>query len=236
MSEDRICVGAFAGAFGVRGEVRLKSFCTEPEDITTYGPLWTEDEQSWEGEGMVVTRMARDLDIPITVHGCETVREPSGLAMSSRNLLLPKDRLAKAAALNAAMREAAAKASAGEPWAPLETAARQTLAEAGFGDVEYFDLRCAETLEALDSPTLPARLLAAAWMDGVRLIRLSDVLCASECKVQLDGQPIYLDDDHLADPTSVKVFGPYLAKEIFGLKSSSAQARKAVEVKPAEAL
>ncbi len=73
-------------------------------------------------------------------------------------------------------------------------------------------------------------------MDGVRLIRLSDVLCASECKVELDGQPIYLDDDHLADPTSVKVFGPYLAKEIFGLKSSSAQARKAVEVKPAEAL
>lgn len=43
VSEDRICVGAFAGAFGVRGEVRLKSFCTEPEDITTYGPLWTED-------------------------------------------------------------------------------------------------------------------------------------------------------------------------------------------------
>ncbi|MGR3365552.1 MAG: ribosome maturation factor RimM [Maritimibacter harenae] len=43
MSEDRICVGAFAGSFGVHGEVRLKSFCAEPEDIGTYGPLWTED-------------------------------------------------------------------------------------------------------------------------------------------------------------------------------------------------
>lgn len=43
MSEDRICVGAFAGAFGVHGEVRLKSFCTDPEAIATYGPLWTED-------------------------------------------------------------------------------------------------------------------------------------------------------------------------------------------------
>ncbi|SMH50790.1 ribosome maturation factor RimM [Maritimibacter sp. HL-12] len=43
MSDDRICVGVIAGAFGVRGEVRLKSFCAEPEDIGTYGPLWTED-------------------------------------------------------------------------------------------------------------------------------------------------------------------------------------------------
>ena len=40
---DRICVGAIAGAFGVRGEVRLKSFCAEPEDIASYGALWTED-------------------------------------------------------------------------------------------------------------------------------------------------------------------------------------------------
>ena len=40
---DRICVGAIAGAFGVMGEVRLKSFCTTPEDIAAYGPLWSED-------------------------------------------------------------------------------------------------------------------------------------------------------------------------------------------------
>lgn len=40
---DRVCVGAIAGAFGVQGEVRLKSFCTEPEDIASYGPLFSED-------------------------------------------------------------------------------------------------------------------------------------------------------------------------------------------------
>jgi 16S rRNA processing protein RimM len=39
----RICVGAISGAFGVQGEVRLKSFCAEPDDIASYGPLWTED-------------------------------------------------------------------------------------------------------------------------------------------------------------------------------------------------
>jgi hypothetical protein len=40
---ERVCVGAVAGAFGVAGEVRLKSFCAEPADIATYGPLSTED-------------------------------------------------------------------------------------------------------------------------------------------------------------------------------------------------
>ncbi|MGH1368169.1 MAG: ribosome maturation factor RimM [Maritimibacter sp.] len=54
MSEDRICVGALAGSFGVHGEVRIKSFCAEPEDIGTYGPLWTEDgSRSFE---IVLTR------------------------------------------------------------------------------------------------------------------------------------------------------------------------------------
>lgn len=43
---DRICVGAIAGAFGVRGEVRLKSFTATPEDIAAYGPLTTEDGET----------------------------------------------------------------------------------------------------------------------------------------------------------------------------------------------
>lgn len=40
---DRVCVGAIAGAFGVMGEVRLKSFCADPTAIADYGPLFTED-------------------------------------------------------------------------------------------------------------------------------------------------------------------------------------------------
>ena len=40
---DLICIGAIAGSFGVRGEVRIKSFTADPEDIATYGPLSTED-------------------------------------------------------------------------------------------------------------------------------------------------------------------------------------------------
>lgn len=40
---DLICVGAFAGSYGVQGDVRLKSFCAEPTAIADYGPLYTED-------------------------------------------------------------------------------------------------------------------------------------------------------------------------------------------------
>ncbi|MEL7116422.1 MAG: ribosome maturation factor RimM [Pseudomonadota bacterium] len=43
MKTEGVCVGAIAGAFGVQGEVRLKSFCAEPEAVGTYGPLWAED-------------------------------------------------------------------------------------------------------------------------------------------------------------------------------------------------
>jgi 16S rRNA processing protein RimM len=43
MSTSRICVGAVAGAYGVRGEVRLKSFCADPAAIAEYGPLFSED-------------------------------------------------------------------------------------------------------------------------------------------------------------------------------------------------
>ncbi len=43
MTTDRICVGVIGGAFGVTGEVRLKSFCAEPSAIADYGPLFTAD-------------------------------------------------------------------------------------------------------------------------------------------------------------------------------------------------
>ena len=44
----RVIVGALAGSYGVRGEVRLKSFCAVPEDIASYGPLQAEDGRRFE--------------------------------------------------------------------------------------------------------------------------------------------------------------------------------------------
>ncbi|WP_299968056.1 ribosome maturation factor RimM [uncultured Roseobacter sp.] len=46
MSEDRVCVGAIGGAYGVRGELRIKSFCAVAEDIESYSPLTGEDGDS----------------------------------------------------------------------------------------------------------------------------------------------------------------------------------------------
>ena len=55
---DRVCVGAVAGSFGVRGEVRLKSFCAQPEAIGDYGPLTSED--GIRSFGVKITRAVKN--------------------------------------------------------------------------------------------------------------------------------------------------------------------------------
>ncbi|MBO9433874.1 pantoate--beta-alanine ligase [Ruegeria sp. R13_0] len=137
--------------------------------------LQTQADRAYFGEKdyqqlLVVRRMARDLDIPIEVVGCPTVREPSGLAMSSRNLRLSAGGLHIAAQKNQIMRGMAEALSQGADFAPLSQAARDSLIAAGFTEVEYIDLRCAETLQTLSRADRPARLFVTAWADGVRLI------------------------------------------------------------------
>ncbi|MBT8153254.1 pantoate--beta-alanine ligase [Epibacterium ulvae] len=119
---------------------------------------------------MLVRCMARDLNIPIDVIGCPTVREASGLAMSSRNMRLSAEAKARAAKLYELMTKAATQLERGQDWTVLQQAALDQLAAAGFGEVEYFDLRCAQTLQPVTDTAKPARLLAAVWLDGVRLI------------------------------------------------------------------
>lgn len=118
----------------------------------------------------VVTRLARDLDIPITIHGCPTIREIDGLAMSSRNLLLSDRARTRAPALFEEMEAVAEGLRAGKPFADLHTTALARLEAAGFTKVDYLDLRAADDLTTLNAPTRPARLFAAAWLAGVRLI------------------------------------------------------------------
>ncbi|EIE49351.1 pantoate--beta-alanine ligase [Salipiger aestuarii] len=137
--------------------------------------LQTGADRAWFGEKdyqqlQVVRRMARDLDIPIEVIGCPTVREPDGLALSSRNLLLPADARARAPAMGREMRGMAEALTAGRSMAELTAHASAALAQAGFDKVEYLELRAADGLALLDRADRPARLLAAAWIGGVRLI------------------------------------------------------------------
>ncbi len=118
----------------------------------------------------VVRRMARDLDIPITVHGCPTIREIDGLAMSSRNLLLSDRARVNAPLLFEQMEEIAEGVVAGGDFAALRTAAVKRLEAANFTKIDYLEMRAADDLALLNASMRPTRLFAAAWLAGVRLI------------------------------------------------------------------
>jgi pantoate--beta-alanine ligase len=126
-------------------------------------------QKDWQ-QLQVVLRLVRDLNIPVQVVGCETIREADGLAMSSRNVRLTAEGRARAPVLYAAITRAADDIRAGHADRMAIREAAETMRAAGFERVEYIELRDAETLMPSDDPTRPRRMLAAAWLDGVRLI------------------------------------------------------------------
>jgi len=119
---------------------------------------------------LVVRRMAADLDLGVTVHGCPTIRDIDGLALSSRNLLLSDRARTTAPRLHEEMEAIAEGLRTGEDFADLRARAATRLDKAGFNRVDYLDLRAQDDLAVLDAPDCPARLFAAAWLAGVRLI------------------------------------------------------------------
>jgi pantoate--beta-alanine ligase len=118
----------------------------------------------------VVHRMARDLDIPVEVVACPTIREPDGLALSSRNARLSAEERAAAPGLAAALFEGACALGSGADAAAVLARAEAAILAAGFDRVEYLELRAEEDLAPLDRVGRPARLLAAAWLGETRLI------------------------------------------------------------------
>jgi pantoate--beta-alanine ligase len=118
---------------------------------------------------LVVTRMARDLDIPIEVIGVPTVREEDGLAMSSRNRFLSKHERHQATAIIRSLEQAADKIRAGTPQQTATKAASRSLSTLGF-EVDYVTARNAHTLAVPVSTDEPLRLLAAARIGATRLI------------------------------------------------------------------
>ncbi|MCO6385096.1 ribosome maturation factor RimM [Oceanicola sp. 502str15] len=85
---EMICVGAIGGAFGVQGEVRLKSFCAEPSDIADYGPLSTED-----GKRQFTVTLTRPLKgaLGARVSGIATKEQAD--ALKGTRLYVPRERL-----------------------------------------------------------------------------------------------------------------------------------------------
>jgi pantoate--beta-alanine ligase len=120
----------------------------------------------------VIRRLARDLDLPVEIVGGPIVREPDGLALSSRNVYLTDDERRIAPALRRVLGETAAALSAGMIVGAAEAAGVSALRSAGFQGVDYLETRDPESLARLPSGPLdrPARLLCAARLGRVRLL------------------------------------------------------------------
>ena len=120
----------------------------------------------------VVTRMARDLDIPTQIVGSPTERDGHGLALSSRNAYLSEAELEIARRLNGVLAQASVKAADRRPLAAVERDAYAEILKAGFERVDYVAVRRAEDLAAFPDGIVdaPARILAAAWLGKTRLI------------------------------------------------------------------
>jgi pantoate--beta-alanine ligase len=118
----------------------------------------------------VIRRMVADLDMPVEIVGRPTVREPDGLAMSSRNAYLaPADR-ARATAIYQGLSAARARLEAGERSVPTLLAEARALVEKGVDRIEYLEIRDAQHLTPIDQITGPAVILVAALVGTTRLI------------------------------------------------------------------
>jgi len=118
----------------------------------------------------VIRRMVADLNIPVDIVGIPTVREPDGLALSSRNAYLSDDERGRAVALPNALQAARAAIVNGQSVGAALQQAKQSLVEAGFLKIDYFALVDAATLEPLEAANGDMRLIAAAVIGTTRLI------------------------------------------------------------------
>ncbi len=152
--------GHFAGV----ATVVAKLFTQCGPDYAIFG------EKDWQ-QLQVVTRMARDLDLPLEIVPHPTVRDEAGLALSSRNAYLSPDEIETARKLNVILSRTAGELRA-RPVAEVLAKGRAELEALGFGPIDYLAVADPETLKPLDAlePGKPARLLVAARLGSVRLL------------------------------------------------------------------
>jgi pantoate--beta-alanine ligase len=152
--------------------VVMKLFQIAPADRAYFGQ---KDYQ----QSLVVRRMAADLNLPIQIVVCPTVREPDGLAMSSRNRYLSTDDRQRALVLSRSLRQARESFAAGErDTATIRAEVQKQIADANVA-LDYVSVADPNTLAELDVINGSAVVLIAARVGNTRLID-NEILGASE--------------------------------------------------------
>jgi len=157
--DGRFRPGHFAGVATVVTKLLLQA----RPDIACFGE---KDYQQLQ----IIRRLVRDLDIDARIDGVPTVREPDGLALSSRNAYLAPEERRIAPALQRTLQAVRSKIVAGGVPREVTAWGIAELGRAGFAKVDYLDAVDAETLAPLLVLDRPGRLLAAAWLGKTRLI------------------------------------------------------------------
>jgi pantoate--beta-alanine ligase len=141
----------------------------------------------------VVRRMAADLDLPVHVVGCPLVREPDGVAMSSRNSYLSPDERSCATVLVRALRATADAVQAGQrDVEQVRTVLAGVLATEPTVRVDYAEVVDAATMQRIDVLSRDALVAIAAFVGGTRLI--------DNVTLSFDGDSVVVDDGVLAAP------------------------------------
>ena len=151
------------GHFDGVATVVAKLLCAIRPDIALFG------EKDFQ-QLAVIRKMTDDLQLGVEILGVPTVRDKDGLALSSRNAYLTADERRRAVELPRALKEAAERILTGTPVAEALELGKDRLKAAGFSRIDYFALVNAMTLEPLDRPVGPMRLIAAAVVGTTRLI------------------------------------------------------------------
>lgn len=119
----------------------------------------------------IIRRMVADLNIPIEIVGCPTLREADGLAMSSRNVYLSPAQRSQAVAISRGLFAARDMLASGTREAAALTArCRDEMERAGIHLIDYIEVVDADTLEPLATVNRPGRLCVAARLGTTRLI------------------------------------------------------------------
>lgn len=144
--------------------VVMKLFNLVPAEVAFFGE---KDYQQW----LVIRQMVADLDLPIQLRLCPTVRDSDGLALSSRNRYLSPEHRSQAAAIPRALARARELFRDGERQAAnIEQAMRELLTKSGVNRLDYVTIADSDTLQPLDQVTAGARALIAAVVGETRLI------------------------------------------------------------------